>query len=95
MKILVTGAAGFIGSNLVERLLITEPGVEIVNLDSVNDYYDVSIKEYRLRRLQQLADQHPECKYSFVKGSGAGWPPEGGAVRWSRSPRGRRWSAPL
>lgn len=69
MKILVTGAAGFIGSNLVERLLTTEPGVEIVNLDSVNDYYDVSIKEYRLRRLQQLADQHPECKYSFVKGN--------------------------
>ena len=69
MKILVTGAAGFIGSNLVERLLTTEPGVEVVNLDSVNDYYDVSIKEYRLRRLQQLADQHPECKYSFVKGN--------------------------
>ena len=69
MKILVTGAAGFIGSNLVERLLTTEPGVEMVTLDSVNDYYDVSIKEYRLRRLQQLADQHPECKYSFVKGN--------------------------
>lgn len=69
MKVLVTGAAGFIGSNLVERLLNTEPGIEIVNLDSVNDYYDVSIKEYRLQRLEQLAAQHPECKYSFVKGN--------------------------
>lgn len=69
MKVLVTGAAGFIGSNLVERLLTTEPGVEIVNLDSVNDYYDVSIKEYRLRRLEQLAAQHPECKYTFVQGN--------------------------
>ena len=69
MKVLVTGAAGFIGSNLVERLLTTEPGVDIVNLDSVNDYYDVSIKEYRLRRLEQLAAQHPECKYTFVQGN--------------------------
>lgn len=69
MKILVTGAAGFIGSNLVERLLTTEPGVEIVNLDSVNDYYDVSIKEYRLQRLEQLAAEHPDCRYTFVKGN--------------------------
>ena len=69
MKVLVTGAAGFIGSNLVERLLTTEPGIEIVNLDSVNDYYDVSIKEYRLRRLEELAAQHPECKYTFVQGN--------------------------
>ncbi len=69
MKVLVTGAAGFIGSNLVERLLTTEPGIEIVNLDSVNDYYDVTIKQYRLRRLEQLAAQHPECKYSFVQGN--------------------------
>ena len=69
MKVLVTGAAGFIGSNLVERLLNTEPGVEIVNLDSVNDYYDVSIKEYRLRRLEDIAAQHTDCKYTFVKGN--------------------------
>lgn len=69
MKVLVTGAAGFIGSNLVERLLNTESQIEIVNLDSVNDYYDVSIKEYRLNRLEQLAAQHPDCKYTFVKGN--------------------------
>lgn len=69
MKVLVTGAAGFIGSNLVERLFATEPGIEIVNLDSVNEYYDVSIKQYRLRRLEELAAQHPECKYTFVQGN--------------------------
>ena len=41
MKILVTGAAGFIGANLVERLLTTESPIEVVGLDNVNDYYDV------------------------------------------------------
>lgn len=69
MKVLVTGAAGFIGSNLVERLLTTESPIEIVGLDSVNDYYDVSIKEYRLERLERLAAEHPESKWEFVKGN--------------------------
>ena len=69
MKVLVTGAAGFIGSNLVERLLATESPIEIVGLDSVNDYYDVSIKEYRLERLERLAAEHPESKWEFVKGN--------------------------
>lgn len=69
MKVLVTGAAGFIGSNLVERLLATESPIEIVGLDSVNDYYDVSIKEYRLRKLTALSEQYPESKWEFVKGN--------------------------
>ena len=69
MKVLVTGAAGFIGSNLVERLLTTESPIEIVGLDSVNDYYDVSIKEYRLQKLDKLAAEHPESKWEFVKGN--------------------------
>lgn len=69
MKVLVTGGAGFIGSNLIERLLSTEPNIEIVNLDSVNYYYDVSIKEYRLNRLEQIAKLHNDCKYTFVKGN--------------------------
>ena len=69
MRVLVTGAAGFIGSNLVERLLVTESPIEIVGLDSVNDYYDVSIKEYRLERLAAVAAEHPESKWEFVKGN--------------------------
>lgn len=69
MTILVTGSAGFIGSNLVERLLTTENPIHIVGLDSVNDYYDVRIKEYRLNRLEQIASRYPESIYTFIKGN--------------------------
>lgn len=69
MKVLVTGSAGFIGSNLVISLLEKEPQVEIVGLDSVNDYYDVAIKEYRLGLIEKCASEHPGCTYCFVKGN--------------------------
>ena len=52
--ILVTGGAGFIGSNLIKRLLTDAPGSTIVSIDNMNDYYDVALKEYRLRELQNL-----------------------------------------
>ena len=53
--ILVTGAAGFIGSNLVLELLRTLERVQIVGLDNVNDYYDVSIKQWRLGEIEKEA----------------------------------------
>lgn len=55
--ILVTGAAGFIGSNLVLELLRTVSSVHIIGIDNMNDYYDVSIKEYRLKQIETLAKE--------------------------------------
>ena len=67
--ILVTGAAGFIGSNLVLELLRTASPVKIVGIDNMNNYYDVSIKEYRLKEIESLAASHPESAWTFLKGS--------------------------
>ena len=67
--VLVTGAAGFIGANLVTELLSTVEGIKIVGLDNMNDYYDVSIKEYRLNKIGTLAKARSDCSWSFVRGS--------------------------
>lgn len=68
-NILITGAAGFIGSNLVLELLRTASPVHIVGIDNMNPYYDVSIKEYRLDQIKSMADFHPESTWTFIKGS--------------------------
>lgn len=67
--VFVTGSAGFIGSNLVMELLKTNDNITIIGFDSVNDYYDVSIKEYRLAEIEKLASTKPSCKYKFIKGN--------------------------
>ncbi len=67
--VLVTGAAGFIGSNLVLELLRTVSGIKIVGIDNLNDYYDVTIKEYRLEQIEKCAAEHPESAWKFIKGS--------------------------
>ena len=66
--VLVTGAAGFIGANLVMKLLSTVEGICVVGLDNLNDYYDVSIKEYRLREIEKI-HKAEGARWSFVKGS--------------------------
>ena len=66
--ILVTGAAGFIGSNLVLKLLERAAPVKIVGIDNLNDYYDVSIKDWRLRQIEACAAKHPESSWTFVRG---------------------------
>lgn len=66
--VFVTGAAGFIGSNLVLKLLDTVSPVTIVGIDNLNDYYDVSIKNWRLDQIQASAAKHPGSAWTFVKG---------------------------
>ena len=69
MKVLITGSAGFIGANLVLRLLESREPVQIVGLDNLNNYYDPSLKDYRLGVIAEKAKAHPEHEYTFVKGS--------------------------
>lgn len=66
--VLVTGAAGFIGSNLVKRLLNEFHGIRVVGLDSITDYYDVNIKHQRLDEIEKLAAANAgNASWRFVK----------------------------
>ena len=66
--ILVTGSPGFIGANLVIRLLKEMQSGIVVSLDNMNDYYEVSLKEWRLKQIEKAADASP-VRHVFVKGS--------------------------
>lgn len=63
MTILVTGAAGFIGSNLVRKLYKELPEAQVIGVDNMNDYYDVRLKEERLKQLQEFPN------FTFIKGN--------------------------
>lgn len=66
-KILVTGACGFIGANLVAQIFKKVNTVTVVGIDNMNDYYDVEIKNYRKLQLDKLASK--DKNWVFVKGS--------------------------
>lgn len=67
--ILLTGAAGFIGANLVQELMKTVDSIHIIGLDNMNDYYDVSIKEYRLQQIEALAEEKKDSTWTFIRGN--------------------------
>ncbi len=67
--VFVTGSAGFIGANLVMELLRTQSPLTIIGIDNMNDYYDVSIKDYRLKEIEKTVEQYPDSKWVFVKGN--------------------------
>ena len=65
-SILVTGGAGFIGSNLIKRLFADTEGTTIINIDNENDYYDVRLKAWRKKELEQLVPDG--ITYHYIKG---------------------------
>lgn len=67
-KVLITGVAGFIGANLASRLLRGYDSIHIIGIDNMNDYYDVALKEYRLRQINELLEK-VSGKFEFVKGN--------------------------
>ncbi len=67
--IFITGAAGFIGSNLILKLFESVSPVHIIGIDNMNDYYDVKIKEYRLREIDKTVEKCPSSRWTFVRGS--------------------------
>lgn len=66
--ILITGAAGFIGANLVMKLIKNGDPMKLVGLDNMNDYYDVSLKEYRLSQIEKLVAENDQIDWWFIKG---------------------------
>ncbi|NQO19663.1 NAD-dependent epimerase/dehydratase family protein [Streptococcus suis] len=65
--VLITGSAGFIGSNLVLALLRNDEAYHIIGLDNMNDYYQVSLKQYRLEQIEQQLS-HSKSKWTFIEG---------------------------
>ncbi|MBE6731219.1 MAG: NAD-dependent epimerase/dehydratase family protein [Ruminococcaceae bacterium] len=67
--VLITGAAGFIGYNLTTALINSCIPMEIIGIDNLNDYYDVSLKEYRLSEIEKAAEKNPDAKWKFIRGN--------------------------
>ena len=67
--ILITGAAGFVGANLAIALLNTACDLTVIGMDNMSNYYDVSIKEYRLTEIKKTASVHPQSRWVFIRGS--------------------------
>ena len=67
-NILITGSAGFIGANLVETLIKADEPVNIIGLDNLNDYYDVTLKQYRLLSIEKSVAVSDHCKWRFING---------------------------
>ena len=66
--VLITGAAGFIGNNLVLELLRTVEPINVVGIDVLSDYIPVDMKEWRLLQIKKESEYHPDSSWTFIKG---------------------------
>lgn len=66
--VLVTGAAGFIGANLILDLLNSVDSIRVIGIDNMNDYYDVGIKEWRLRKIERVSAENSDSSWKFIRG---------------------------
>ena len=67
-KILITGGAGFIGSNLILALLKKVEGVQIISIDNMNEYYDLSLKKWRVEQIQSELSNHVDKSVKMIEG---------------------------
>ncbi|WP_208922459.1 GDP-mannose 4,6-dehydratase, partial [Enterococcus cecorum] len=67
-KILITGGAGFIGSNLILALLKKVEGVQIISIDNMNEYYDLSLKKWRVEQIQLELSNHVDKSVKMIEG---------------------------
>lgn len=67
--VLVSGAAGFIGSNLVKRLFKDVSDIKVIGIDNMSDYYDVNIKKERLSEIETLANALSSTSWTFIEGN--------------------------
>lgn len=68
MNVLITGGAGFIGANLILKLIGSEGSLNVISVDNMNTYYDTALKEYRLKQIEEAAGKNGKSTYTFVKG---------------------------
>lgn len=68
-KVFVTGAAGFIGANLVMELIKQNDAIQVIGIDNMSDYYDVNIKRFRLNEVEKIAENKKHVKWTFIEGS--------------------------
>ena len=66
--VFITGVAGFIGANLVMGLLREAAPAHIIGIDNLNDYYDISIKQYRLSQIEKAIERQKNIKWTFIQG---------------------------
>ena len=66
--VFITGVAGFIGANLVLEIVRMSIPITIIGIDNINDYYDISIKKWRLQKIDEAVGENSQVTWKFIEG---------------------------